>query len=117
MGNPFIHVELASRDLERSKRFYQGLFDWKLESYDPEYTIVQVGEGTGGGMMPAPAPGVPDRWMPYVLVEDVRASTAKALALGATVDKEVAEVPGMGWFSVIIDPTGAALGLWQAKPR
>jgi len=23
-------------------------------------------------------------------------------------------VPGMGWFSVIADPAGAPLGLWQA---
>jgi hypothetical protein len=22
---------------------------------------------------------------------------------------------GMGWLSVVVDPTGAALGLWQAK--
>jgi len=24
---------------------------------------------------------------------------------------------GMGWLSIIVDPTGAALGLWKAKPR
>jgi predicted enzyme related to lactoylglutathione lyase len=29
--------------------------------------------------------------------------------------KEVTEVPGMGWFSIITDPTGAVLGLWQNK--
>jgi predicted enzyme related to lactoylglutathione lyase len=23
----------------------------------------------------------------------------------------------MGWLSIIVDPTGAALGLWKAKPR
>jgi hypothetical protein len=27
----------------------------------------------------------------------------------------VTEVPGMGWFSIILDPTGAAIGLWKAK--
>ena len=25
------------------------------------------------------------------------------------------EVPDMGWLSIIEDPTGAALGLWQTK--
>jgi predicted enzyme related to lactoylglutathione lyase len=25
----------------------------------------------------------------------------------------VSEVPGMGWLSIIKDPTGAVLGLWQ----
>jgi hypothetical protein len=24
-------------------------------------------------------------------------------------------VMGAGWFSIILDPTGAALGLWKAK--
>jgi len=33
--------------------------------------------------------------------------------LGAQVLKDVTEVPQMGWFSIITDPTGAALGLWQ----
>jgi predicted enzyme related to lactoylglutathione lyase len=50
-----------------------------------------------------------------VLVDDIAASTAKAKSLGATVMLDVTEVMGMGWMSVIIDPTGAALGLWKAK--
>jgi hypothetical protein len=29
--------------------------------------------------------------------------------------KDTTEVPGMGWFSIITDPTGAPLGLWQNK--
>jgi uncharacterized protein len=31
MANPFVHVELATSDLEKAKAFYQGLFDWQLE--------------------------------------------------------------------------------------
>jgi predicted enzyme related to lactoylglutathione lyase len=30
--------------------------------------------------------------------------------------KDTQEVPNMGWFSIILDPTGAALGLWQTNP-
>jgi hypothetical protein len=29
--------------------------------------------------------------------------------------KDVTEVMGMGWLSIIKDPTGAALGLWEPK--
>ena len=29
--------------------------------------------------------------------------------------KNSLEVPAMGWLSIIADPTGAALGLWQPK--
>jgi predicted enzyme related to lactoylglutathione lyase len=53
----------------------------------------------------------------YVLVDDLAAATKKAKSLGATIMKDVTEVMGMGSFSIIIDPTGAALGLWQPKAR
>src|SRR5438874_12633049 len=38
------------------------------------YTIIKVGEGTGGGMMKIPMPGASSMWMPYVLVDDVKAA-------------------------------------------
>ena len=31
--------------------------------------------------------------------------------------KDVTEVPNMGWFSIIQDPTGSILGLWKANPK
>ena len=116
MPNPFVHVELNTTDVGKAKSFYDALFDWKLEDMpmsDGAYTMIQVGEGTGGGLMKHPVPNAPSTWLAYVLVSDVSASTAKAKSLGATVLKDVTEVPGMGRFSVIADPTGAALGLWQ----
>jgi hypothetical protein len=119
MGNPFVHVELQTQDLGKAKKFYQGLFDWKLEDVPGippmGYTMVHVGEGTGGGMMKCPVSGAPSQWLPYILVDDVKASTKKAKGLGAKVVQDVTEVPNYGWLSVISDPTGAAVGLWQVK--
>ena len=54
-------------------------------------------------------------WLAYVEVDDIKASTRKAETLGAKVMKDSMEVPNMGWLSIIIDPTGAMLGLWQTK--
>jgi predicted enzyme related to lactoylglutathione lyase len=114
MANPFVHAELLTRDVARAKAFYEELFDWKLEDIPGmDYTTVDVGEGVGGGIMKSPMPDIPSHWLAYVLVDDVAAATEKARALGATVVKEVTEIAGYGQFSVIIDPTGAALGLWQ----
>ena len=116
MPNPFVHVELMTTDLGKSKEFYQSLFDWKLEDVPGmDYTVIKVGEGTGGGMMKVPMPGMPSSWMAYVLVHDLAASTRKAKSLGASIVKEITEVPGMGSFSVMVDPTGAALAMWQPK--
>lgn len=118
MANAFVHVELNTTDLGRAKTFYGSLFDWKLEDMpmpDGTYTMIDVGEGTGGGMLKHPMPGAPSMWLPYVLVADVQAATEKAKSLGATVVKDATEVAGMGSFTIILDPTGAALGLWQSK--
>jgi uncharacterized protein len=119
MANPFVHVELTTSDVGNAKSFYSALFDWKLEDMEMgpgfTYTMIRVGEGTGGGMMATPAPGIPTMWLPYVLVDDIAAATAKAKSLGATVCKDITEVPEAGSFSIIADPTGAAIGLWQPK--
>ncbi len=67
--------------------------------------------------MQNPVPGAPSHRLAYVQVDDVSASTEQARGLGATVHKEPTEIPDYGWFSVIVDPTGAPLGLWQPKAR
>jgi len=79
------------------------------------YTLIQVGTGTGGGMMTNPTPGAPPHWLAYVGVDDVRASTRKAKELGAKVVADVMEVGDYGTMSVITDPTGATLAMWQPK--
>ena len=117
MGNPFVHVELMTSDVAKAKEFYAGLFDWQLEEIpEMEYTLIKVGEGTGGGMMKTVQPDSPSYWMAYVMVDDAAASTEKARSLGATICKEVTEIPGVGWFSVLTDPTGATLALFQMNP-
>lgn len=122
MGNPFVHVELNTPDPKKAKEFYSKLFQWQLDDVENKevpggvYTIIKVGEGTGGGIMKQ-VPNGPSGWLAYVLVDDIRAATKKAQSLGAEVMKDVTEVMGMGWLSLIKDPTGSILGLWQPKSK
>ena len=107
-----------STDVGKAQAFYGKLFDWKFEDLpmpDMTYTMIKVGEGTGGGMMKNPMPNAPSMWVPYVDVPDLAAATAKAKSLGATVHKENVEVAGRGTFSIISDPAGGMIGLWQQK--
>ena len=118
MANPFVHVELNTTDVGKAKAFYGSLFDWKLEDVpmgSSTYTTIGVAQGTGGGIMQHRVPGAPSSWLAYVHVDDIEAATEKAKSLGGQVMQGVTEVPGMGWFSIIADPTGAVLGLWKAK--
>ena len=123
MTNPFVHVELMATDVGKAKSFYGKLFDWEMEDTtvenlptpDKTYTMIKVGEGTGGGLMRNPIPGEDSMWVAYVNVDNLKAATAKAKSLGATVMKDQVVVEGRGSFSIITDPTGAMLGLWQPK--
>jgi len=119
MANPFVHVELSTTDLDTAKSFYRSLFGWQLEDVDigggMTYTMIRVGEGTGGGMMKQPIPGAPSAWLPYVLVDNIAAATAKAKSLGATILRDVTAVMDAGSLAILRDPTGAVVGFWQPK--
>jgi uncharacterized protein len=121
MANPFVHVELHTNDLAKAKQFYTRLFGWKLQDVpmpnSGTYTLIDVGGGTGGGMLTNPTPGAPSRWMSYVGVDDIEASTKKARELGAKVLLDVTEVGSFGWMSVISDPTGATVAMWKGKSQ
>jgi hypothetical protein len=121
MGNPFVHVELSTTDINQAKLFYRSLFAWQLDDMEMgggmTYTLIKVGDGTGGGMMKHPVPGAPSAWLPYVQVDDLRAATGKAKSLGATIMRDVTPVADEGAFSIIVDPTGAMLGLWQQHAK
>ena len=71
MGNPFVHVELNTSDVDKAKKFYGQLFAWQFEDVamgpSGHYTMIKPGEGTGGGMLKHPMPGEPSTWLAYVV--------------------------------------------------
>jgi uncharacterized protein len=64
-------------------------------------------------MMQQRVPGAPSSWLAYVEVDNITAATQKAKSLGAKITMDVMELPGIGWMSIIVDPTGATLALWK----
>lgn len=113
----FCWNELMTRDTEKAGKFYQELIGWTQTedsmSESPYFTF-KTGEKMNGGMMPMP-PDTPDQvpahWMAYITVDDVDATTAKVADLGGTVMHGPMDIPKVGRFSVIQDPTGAVVGI------
>jgi predicted enzyme related to lactoylglutathione lyase len=94
MPNPFVHIELNSTDPAKAREFYSQLFDWELKDIplpgaSPEsgevYTTINVGGGTGGGIMRQMMPNAPSAWLAYALTKNIRSDTDKAAALGAVI--------------------------------
>jgi predicted enzyme related to lactoylglutathione lyase len=116
MPNPFAHIELSTDDVKKAKKFYQAVFAWKLSDLPAmAYTMIDVGGGVGGGMQKKPMPEAPTAWLPYVQVDDVKATIAKALKAGGSAVLPFQEIGDMGAIGIFVDPAGAMLGVWEAK--
>jgi predicted enzyme related to lactoylglutathione lyase len=117
MPNAFAHIELSTDNLKKAEKFYQSVFSWKLRPMPKyNYTMIDVGKGgTGGGMQKKTMPEAPNAWLPYVKVDDVRKTVAKASKAGARVMLDYMDIGEMGAIGVFADPSGAAIGVWQEK--
>jgi uncharacterized protein len=112
----FSWSELMTTDVEAAKSFYSQLFGWSardMEMPNGNYTTVQVGEASVGGIMriPAEAQGMPPSWGVYVTVDNVDETLARAEKLGGTVVMPPMDVPGVGRMAVVRDPQGATLSV------
>ena len=118
MSNPFVHLELSTSDTAKAKAFYSSLFGWEFTDNDMGnnmiYSTFKPSSGPGGGLFSMP--NMPTFWLAYVGVEDINAATEKAKSLGATIHKGPMEIPNIGWMTILADPTGATIAMFQPKP-
>jgi predicted enzyme related to lactoylglutathione lyase len=117
MASPFVHLELNTTDSAAAKKFYGEMFGWTFNDVNMDggmvYSLFKPDSGPGGGLFSIP--DAPIAWLAYIEVESIHAATEKAKAIGAMALTGVQEVPGMGWMSVLKDPQGASIALWQPK--
>ena len=114
----FCWEELATSDPEAAATFYSGLFGYAVQPMDMgpmgTYRILKSGERQRAGIMKLPAQGPQNPyWLSYIAVKDVDGSTRNARELGAKTLVEPMDIPDIGRFSVIADPTGAAVALFK----
>ena len=117
----FSWTDLQTTDAGAAKTFYTSLFGWAaLDTPIPGggvYTMFQYDgkdvAGLGEMQQEQIAQGMPPVWNSYITVDDVDAIMAKASDLGATIIAPAFDVMDIGRMSVIQDPTGAFLSLWQ----
>jgi uncharacterized protein len=112
-------VDLGSPDVDASISFYGSLFGWTASEPGPPEAggyrfFLQDGKMVGG-IGPLMMEGQPPAWLNYVTVADADETAGKARDAGGTVFVEPMDVMDVGRFSVLADPTGAALGLWQPR--
>ena len=119
----FCWTELMTGNVAAAKKFYTELVGWKAIDEDIgglTYTMLfpPGSEQPVGGMMQMDGPeweGVPPHWMPYALVDDVDERAQRCTQLGGQIKVPPTNIPNIGRFCVIEDPTGAEIALFQSK--
>lgn len=120
--NSFCWNELATKDTAKAGDFYSGLFGWgkNVQEMGMTYTMFINGDRPAGGMYePPPEMGdLPPHWLVYFAVDDCDAQAQKAAELGGKICAPPSDIPGIGRFSVIQDPQGAAFAIIKlANPQ
>lgn len=119
--HPVVWFEWWVPDTAAARAFYGELFGWTftaLESYDPDYWMVDIGRGSIGGAIvrargPASRPEDDRGTVVYVQVPDLEAALERAKGLDATVDMGVTRIPSSGTrFAILRDPFGTRVGLF-----
>jgi predicted enzyme related to lactoylglutathione lyase len=113
--------ELACRDREKERSFYQELLGWQTEDHEMPgemggtYTMLRLdGDDLGGlyEMHGEMFEGVPSHWDLYFYVGNVDEIVARATELGASPLVPPMDVPGVGRIAMMNDPTGAGFAVF-----
>ena len=125
MDRTIIHFEIPATDVEKLKKFYAGLFGWKIEKFPGpmEYWMIQtvpvdekgmaLRPGVNGGMVKKESPE--QKPVNYISVENIDESIEKVKRLGGKIMSPKQEVPNVGWIATAVDPEGNQIALLQPQ--
>ena len=112
--------DLITDDLDSAREFYGSLFGWTFEHASGKggrYVLARAGKVYVAGIVEVRGgKGATklSRWLPYVSVDNVDDSLAKASAAGARIAAAARNV-NFGRVAAIIDPDGAVIGLARSS--
>jgi predicted enzyme related to lactoylglutathione lyase len=110
-------IDLQTSDLDRARHFYGTVFGWTSDDPNPDFgnyvNFRKDGVLVAGLMRADDQAPVSDIWSVYLATDDAEKTTQQAIGAGAQVIVPPMTVGDMGTMGFVIDPTGAAVGLWQ----
>lgn len=113
----FVHIEVASTDPERTRKFFEDVFEWEFDfTPEMEYSTFRAPSGPGGGLM-RPIENSPPGILNYLLSHDIEADVRKIEECGGRILAPKREIPGVGWWAVFQEPTGITMALFESRPE
>ena len=111
----FCWSTIVAKNVDAVVPFYTALFGWTPSPMgEPGNVLFSRGEEMVASTMQSRDDTKPAQWINYVWVENLGTSTKKAEAAGAKHVLGPVVVPTQGSYTVVADPTGALVALWQA---
>jgi uncharacterized protein len=112
-------IDATSTDIAATTAFYEGLFGWHLTDLGPEtggYVICRLnGKRVAALIQRTEGDPAAPHWTIYLACDDLDAAVEKVRAAGGTVAVDPMDVLEEGRLAYAVDPTGAWVGLWQAR--
>ena len=115
------HFAINADDVQRAKRFYETVFDWRFDPWGPPdfYQVKNAGQGLFGALQGRRelVPGV--RMAGYEAsfgVEDLKATIAAVEASGGKIVMPPYRIEGVGELIYFEDTEGNLVGAMQYDP-
>ena len=120
MPNHLSHFAIPADDVERARRFYEGVFKWRIEAWGPPdfYLIFTDDAGKPHGSidkrddLAAARSQQPEKgrggigWECTIAVDDLRATKAAIVKRGGTIVHDEREIVGVGTLIRFADTEG-----------
>ena len=111
MGKKVVHLEFPAQDLERGKKFWEGVGGWDIkDSGMPgmQYLMWQQDDQGGGVYSMEGQSGT----VVYLGTDDIDGDLAKVKQLGGNAEDKQS-IPKIGWFARCKDSEGNEFSLFQ----
>ena len=115
LPNTIDYIEMPSRDLAKTKKFFSALFSWSVVDYGPDYASFDDGRMTGGFFS---SEKIADRNAGAPLVvfyqPELEKTCAIVVDLGGEITRDIFEFPGGRRFH-FREPGGSEFAIWSDK--
>ena len=115
-----VHFEIDAENPERAIRFYEKVFDWKIEKWKGpiEYWLIMTGKQDEPGIDGGLARRTEDETSTVntIDVPSIDEYIKKVENNGGSIIRPKMAVPGVGWMAYFKDPEGNIFGMMQSDP-
>ena len=118
MEKKIAHIEIAVKDINKAKEFYEKVFDWEVQTETgyPGYAFFKSGETGVGGAFQELYKTAKGAILLHIQTDDIKATLIKITDHGGKTVKEKTDIGNnYGFYAIFEDCFGNQIGLWSEK--